>query len=468
MSDAIRILIIDDDPGIRETYQAILSPPGISDVLSEGKDLFGRGVDREIHHALRSYGPYDICLATDGEEGIRFVNDTLEKGGKPFAVAFVDMKMPGLNGAETVKRIWTLDEDIRIVIVTAFSEFTPDGIIRQTGRDDVFYLRKPFHPEEIRQFARVLTNDWRFDLERKQLAKNLEDANRALREKVDEQAAIIVQAEKMASIGILAAGVAHEINNPTAFINGNLSTMKTYSMTIAELLEAYSQLEAALRLGKTDLAGGLLDRIESFKKNNQIDFIMNDINDLVNESLDGTDRIKKIVHDLRTFSHVDESEYRLVDINEIIDAVLTILDKEMKNRITVEKDFSELPQVHCYSRKINQVFMNLLVNAVQAIEDKGVIRIITRLMETGRREDDQFVEIVISDTGVGIQENHMARLFDPFFTTRPVGSGKGLGLSIVYDIIAFHKGEIRVESHPGQGASFKVRLPVKSVFRREL
>lgn len=460
MSDDIRILIIDDDPGIRETYQTILGARNVSGILSEGARLFG---EKERYHRVPSPGSYDICLARDGDEGVRLVNDTLIKQEPPFAVAFVDMKMPGPNGAETAKRIWTLDEEIRMVVVTAFSEFTPDDIIRQTGRDDVYYLRKPFHPEEIRQFARVLSNEWLFDKERKRLAQHLQDANRDLREKVEQQAAIIVQSEKMASIGILAAGVAHEINNPNAFISVNVSTMKTYAQTLSELLELYGQLEAAIRLEQPDMVPDILDRIESFKKNNQIDFILNDMIDLVNESLEGTERIKGIVNDLRTFSRVDETEYREIDINETINATLSILANELDQKAVVEKEFSQLPLVHCCSRKISQVFLNMLMNAIQAIDKHGLIRIATRSVDKGRREEDLFVEIIIADTGKGISEKHMNRLFDPFFTTRPVGQGTGLGLSIVYDIIAFHKGEIFVDSRPGEGTTFTVRLPVRSV-----
>ena len=164
------------------------------------------------------------------------------------------MKMPGIDGAETVKRIWSLDPDIKAVIVTAYSEFTPDDIVRVTGRDDIFYLRKPFNPEEIRQFALALTNQWNLEYEKRLLSHKLEKANEELQDinlnlqaNVRKKTALLVQSEKMASIGILAAGIAHVINNPISFVNGNLSTLKKYSARIRGLLQKYKKMEKSSR-----------------------------------------------------------------------------------------------------------------------------------------------------------------------------------------------------------------------------
>jgi two-component system, NtrC family, sensor kinase len=454
MEESTRILVIDDDPGIREAYAAILCPAQASSIVSKGDVLFGSG---KKEPANRFMAVYDLSIASESEEGIRMVEAAAIKKEPPFAVAFVDMKMPGMGGTEAVNRIWDIDPDIRMVVVTAYSECTPTDIMGATGRDDLFYLRKPFNPEEITQFARALTNEWRSCRDRKRLAAILEEANRNLRRKVEQQAAMIVQSEKMTSIGILAAGVAHEINNPIAFVKGNMSTMRTYNEILATLIGMYRDE----RKNQGDESDAVRRMIE-FEEEHQIDFVLEDMDALVDESLSGVERIQGIVKDLRTFSRVDEAENRCIDINESLRATLKMLHRKLAPDIDVKTDFGELPGVFCYARKISQVFMNLLLNAIQAIEGKGTISIKTDRVDKGRRRSDAMVEIRIVDTGCGIDKKNLPRLFDPFFTTKPVGKGTGLGLSIVYDIITFHRGEVEVDSAPGDGTTVTLRLPVKT------
>ena len=456
-----RILIIDDDPGIRETYRSILLPAPRKDVMAKGAALFGDDDIKTI-----SVPAYKLILAGRGEDGVNKATEAA-KEGEPFAVAFVDMQMPGINGAETAKRLWVNDPEIRIIIVTAYSEYSPEDIIRTCGRSDIFYLRKPFNPEEIRQFARVLTNEWNIEYERKTLSEQLKTANLKLEEinlelqdRVNKQAAMIVQSEKMASVGILAAGVAHEINNPIAYINGNLSTIQKYCRRITKLHDHYERMETMIIEDNLDGANATLNIIRDFKNEKKIDFILGDINDLADESLDGTERVKNIVRDLQTFSRADQGEFKPVDINETINVTLNILANKLKYKADVKKDFEEIPEVHCFPQKISQVFMNLILNAAQAIKDKGIIKITTSYIEEGKRASDVFVEVKISDTGCGIKEKNITKLFDPFFTTKPVGEGTGLGLSIVYDIIKSHGGDIFVHSEEGKGTTFSIKIPV--------
>lgn len=457
-----KIIVIDDDEGIRETYLGIFTPDEESDVLSRGRSLFdGEDAPKKAAPTL----VYDISLAENGTKGIESVS-AAKKNGVPFSVAFIDMKMPGLNGAETSQKIWKIDPDIKIVIVTAYSEYAPEDIIAVTGRDDLFYLRKPFNHEEILQFARALTNEWNLERKRdileaqlKQANEALADMNENLKEKVQKQAAMIVQAEKMASVGLLAAGVAHEINNPIAFINSNLSAVKTYFKKIIGLYEKFKEIELFLKELNTPRAVGLLADLAEFKSKHKIEMIFEDIEDLADESLDGIGRVKTIVKDLKTFSRIDEAELKAVDINAAIDTTLNMVKNEFKYKAEVEKHYGDLPQVVCYPQKISQVFMNLLINAGQAIEAKGKIIIETQKVALGRREQDQYIGISISDTGCGIPEEHLNKLFDPFFTTKPVGQGTGLGLSIVYEIIKAHDGKIDVDSRPGEGTRFTVLLP---------
>jgi signal transduction histidine kinase len=355
-----------------------------------------------------------------------------------------------------------MDPKIKLVIVTAFSEFKPDDIIQVTGRDDLFYLRKPFHPGEIKQFARALTNQWNLECERESLSGKLADINKNLQEKVNQQTALLVQSEKMASIGTLAAGVAHEMNNPISFVNGNLSSIKKYCVRIRDLLEKYEQMEALMDRSRWNEGRSLLEQIRDFKKKQKIDFILQDLVNLAEESLDGTERVGKIVKDLKTFSRIDQEELRYVDVNEVMDATLNIIRNELKYKVEIIKDFDELPKVKCFPHKISQVFMNILVNAAQAIETRGTITIVGRYKQKGHRSDDKYVEISISDTGCGIPKKNLFKVFDPFFTTKPVGQGTGLGLSITYDIIKAHGGKIVVQSEEGTTTTFTITLPLEA------
>jgi two-component system NtrC family sensor kinase len=337
------------------------------------------------------------------------------------------------------------------------------------GRDDIFYLRKPFNPEEIRQFARALSNEWNLEREREALTaqvrrtnQKLVDMNRNLHRKVEEQTALLVQSEKMATVGILAAGVAHEINNPISFVKGNLSTLNTYAVKIRNLLSKYQLLEDAVGKAGEDSQKRMVEEIRAFKADQKIAFVLKDLTDLVAESLEGTDRVKNIVHDLKTFSRVDEANYKAIDLHESIDVTINILWNELKYKVVIEKDYGPCPLVHCYPQKISQVFLNLLHNAVQAIEKQGAIGISTRYLEQGRQAGERFVEVRIADTGCGIPREHLSRVFDPFFTTKPVGQGTGMGLSITYDIIKAHGGNITVESREGEGTTFTIRLPVEA------
>jgi len=269
----------------------------------------------------------------------------------------------------------------------------------------------------------------------------------------------LLQSEKMASIGQLAAGVAHEINNPTGFVSSNLKTLSDYQDDIIMLIEQYRRLTTAL---KENMAiaeypppiSEQLERIADLEAEVDIDFVLNDISDLVKESREGTERIKKIVLDLKDFAHPGEDRPQLADINRNIESTLNVVWNELKYKTTVTKDYGDLPEVECYPQQLNQVFVNLLVNAAQAIEKQGEIKIVTGA-------DDGYVEIRISDTGKGIPEENLSKIFDPFFTTKEVGKGTGLGLNVAYNIIKKHNGTIDVESTVGKGTTFTIRIPAQ-------
>jgi len=259
----------------------------------------------------------------------------------------------------------------------------------------------------------------------------------------------LMQSERMASIGQLAAGVAHEINNPVGFVNSNLGSLKTYVDKLLHLLAVYEQAEP-------QLPPAAQQTVQATKAEVDLNFMRTDLADLLAESLDGLQRVTRIVQDLKNFSHPDESERQLADLEAGLDSTLRVVWNELKYKATVTKAFAGLPQVVCHPFQLNQVFMNLLVNAGQAIEGKGSITVRTGF-------DDAWVWVDIEDTGKGIPAANLARIFDPFFTTKPVGKGTGLGLSMAYGIVKKHGGRIEVQSEVGQGTRFRVWLPREPV-----
>jgi PAS domain S-box-containing protein len=263
--------------------------------------------------------------------------------------------------------------------------------------------------------------------------------------KLEEAQNQLLQSEKMASIGQLAAGVAHEINNPVGFVNSNLGTLQRYVNDMLRLLTAYEQLEGSL-------VDDLLVDIRQLKKEIDAPYMREDIGVLLTESLDGLQRVRRIVQDLKEFSHVDRSELERVKLETGLDSTLNVVWNELKYKAKVVKEYGDTPQIECFPSQLNQVFMNLLINAAHAIEERGLITI-----RTGSDAENVWVEV--EDTGKGIAPEHLGRIFEPFFTTKEVGKGTGLGLSLSYGIVSKHRGHIEVISEVGHGSLFRVVLP---------
>ena len=284
-------------------------------------------------------------------------------------------------------------------------------------------------------------------------AKNnpmLDEALRALKHKHDELSTLseqlkmanrqLLQSEKMAAIGQLAAGVAHEINNPVGFVASNLKTLVGYVRQLLELVDHMNEW------------GG--SELQQLKERFDYDFIREDINGLLAESADGVERVKKIIAALRDFSRSGDDTFSLADLHEGIESTLKVVNNEIKYKAEVIREYGELPPVECIAAQINQVVMNLLVNAAHAIEEFG--RIVIR---TGVERDQAFIEI--EDNGCGIPAHLQRQIFDPFFTTKPVGKGTGLGLALSYNIMEKHNGQISLRSAPGQGSCFRLSLPLR-------
>jgi PAS domain S-box-containing protein len=263
--------------------------------------------------------------------------------------------------------------------------------------------------------------------------------------KLEEAQNQLLQSEKMASIGQLAAGVAHEINNPVAFVNSNLGTLQRYASALLNLLASYEQAEGSL-------ADDVRQDIERLKKEIDAAYLRDEIGNLLTESLDGLQRVKRIVQDLKDFSHVDRAEREWANLETGLESTLNVVWNEVKYKAQVLKEYGDIPQIECFPSQLNQVFMNLLINAAHAIEEQGQIT-----MRTGH--DGEHVWVEVEDTGKGIEPEHLGRIFEPFFTTKPVGKGTGLGLSLSYGIVSKHGGRIEVKSEVGKGSIFRVVLP---------
>ncbi len=278
--------------------------------------------------------------------------------------------------------------------------------------------------------------------------------------RLEDTQAQMLQSEKMASIGQLAAGVAHEINNPTGFISSNLKTLQDYQDDIGQLINKYHELIAIVENDRSaEIPESIKQRIQDirfFEQDIDIGYIKEDITDLIADCREGTARIKKIVIDLKDFAHPGEDRIQSMDINRGLESTLNVVNNEIKYKATVQKDFGDLPEIKGFPQQINQVFMNILVNAAQAIEKRGQIVVKTRHV-------DDHVEIMISDTGCGISRENLQKIFDPFFTTKDIGKGTGLGMNIAYNIVNKHNGTIAVSSEVDKGTAFTIRLPVHAL-----
>jgi signal transduction histidine kinase len=272
---------------------------------------------------------------------------------------------------------------------------------------------------------------------------------KVLNTKLSDAQTKLMQSEKLASIGQLAAGVAHEINNPIGFIFSNFGTLEKYLQDLFEMLAAYEAAEPHI----TDAA--VVQKIRALKETLELDYLREDIPNLMRESRDGVQRVRKIVQDLKDFSRVDaRQEWEFADLHLGLDSTLNIVNNEIKYKADVVKEYGTLPEVQCLPSEMNQVFMNLLVNAAHAITaERGTIT-----LRTGVEGPDVWVEV--ADNGAGIPAENLQRIFDPFFTTKPVGKGTGLGLSLSYGIVQKHHGRMEVSSTLGQGTCFRVTLPI--------
>lgn len=405
-----RLLIVDDDDDLREIFSCYLGEDYLCDTASSADEALAR-------MARESY-----------------------------ALVISDVMMPGRNGVELLREIMIRHPETAVVMVSGVDR--PQRVLDTVRLGAYDYLIKPCDLSVLSMTVeralerRVLlraARHYKLDLERRN-----EELRRSKAE-LERLQAQIIQSEKMASLGQLAAGVAHELNNPAGYLYGNMELLAESARGLERLLALYDAVPLP-----EEMAG----KVRALKEETDYENALADLGSIIADCRHGAERIRDVVQNLRTFSRLDEAEFKKVDIHESIESTLRLLARYYTaENVRLVRDYGDLPLVDCYAGQLNQVWLNLLVNAAYAVRRGGEV-----LIET-RREGDTAV-VVVSDTGGGIAPEHLPRIFDPFFTTKPVGEGTGLGLSVTYGIVERHQGRIEVVSRPGDGATFTVTLPV--------
>jgi two-component system NtrC family sensor kinase len=287
-------------------------------------------------------------------------------------------------------------------------------------------------------------------------ARELYDSNQSLRMALDElnkRKTSLVQQEKLASIGLLAAGIAHEINNPVGFVKSNLQTLLGYLAALTKPLNSY--LEIADELYAQPMSADIKQQLHSINlllAEEDIKFITTDSIDSIEEGLAGIKRIEDIISNLSDYSRTESNKRSLVDINQVVEDALKLIWNELKYRCEITKTFGEIPLIYGSSGQLSQIFVNLAINAAQAMESRGTLAVTTTC-------DQDYIYILFTDNGPGIGEDALLKLFDPFFTTKDIGSGTGLGLYVSYGLAKKHRGQIEASNNAGKGATFTVSLP---------
>lgn len=394
----------------------------------------------------------EIEYATDGEAALQHIYE------KPVDLVLLDIIMPKLTGLQVLEHLrGSKKSDMpKIIMLTTISDSITLKACFDLGASD--YIKKPF--EEMDFISRINSTFREIENERKlkQNAQLLESQNAKLiqvNESLQEAQYHLVQKEKLVAIGELAAGIAHEINNPLAFVISNFTNIRQY-------VDSFEHFTKTI-MNKVEDPALTFDEFKIMASNlwekSDMTFIFEDFPELITDSQKGLDRVAKIVNSMRNFARLsDENYFEYVDINELLEEVFIVVNNEVKYVATLDKNLSQCPPIYCNKGQIEQVFVNLIINAAHAIKGytyagSGVIKV-----ETIPEKD--YCIIMVCDNGSGIDSENLNKIFDPFFTTKPVGQGTGLGLSISHNIIVDkHQGKISVESQSGEGTCFKIALP---------
>lgn len=383
---------------------------------------------------------------------------------KEIDIIILDIIMPNMTGLEVLAHLRsnTKYKDIIIIMYTSLTDKEYLKKSFELGANE--FINKPIEPIEFTARLKAAIKLKSNQLALKDAFEMLNAKNNSLKSttnKLKEMQFQLIQKEKLSAIGELAAGIAHEINNPLGYISSNHETLDKFLKSLKNILTQYRNL--INEINNNSLYDGLVNSINKIKENEEllnIDFILEDIDELMSDSRDGIEKVSKIVKSLRNFARADnEIEGNYYCINDIIEETLLVIKNEWKYSINIEKKYDDIPDIFCNRGQIEQVILNLIINSIQAIkehniDEKGTISITTYY-------DNEFIYASVEDDGPGMKKELFNKIFNPFFTTKDVGKGTGLGLSISHDIIVNkHKGSIDVKSEIGKGTTFTIKLPL--------
>ncbi|MBP0020226.1 MAG: response regulator [Cyanobacteria bacterium SBLK] len=411
-------------------------------LVVDDEPAFESLICRKFRKRIRQ-GELAFIFAANGNEALEKVRENTD-----LDLVLTDINMPQMDGLTLLKELNRLNPTFKTIVISAYGDMKN---IRKAMNEGAFdFLTKPINLNDLEVTVEKILKD---------VKKSKELERRLALSQVQ-----LIQSEKMSGLGQMVAGVAHEINNPMSFMSGNIVHAEEYARDLIELVKIFQEecSQPSERLQEK------MDEIE-------FDFLIEDLPKLMQSMKIGSDRIVEIVRSLRCFSRLDEAKFRKVDIRDNIDSTLMILRNRLKAKsdrpeIEIVQDYSELPCIDCYSGQINQVLMNILSNAIDALEDAlGMKEERDRFMnqspkiwiQTQFSQKPDWISIRLKDNGSGIPEENMTKLFDPFFTTKPIGKGTGLGLSISYEIVTEkHGGQLQIFSELGKGTEFAIELPI--------
>jgi len=427
------ILVIDSNPALRSHLDEMFN--GSTDASLSGTADELTYIIHGCHNCKQALEMIASRKASDSGYELIFVETDLEDG----------------NGLILIKELWKIDPDIHVVLCTADNTLSWEQILNHLGESDqLLILQKPFIDLALRQIVHAMTRKWQLSRQSQHVMKFMEQQIKERTQAIEEANQNLLQSEKLAAIGQLAAGIAHEINTPAQYVGDNIRALSDFFTSITRLIEHYRKLLEESRLDP------LLKAARDQEEQEDLAFILEDAPLAIEQALQGMDQVVRIVQAMKGFSHAGQSRSSSVNINLALENTLLVASNNYKYIADIETQFTEIPAIECFPGELNQVFLNIILNAAHAIEDsnkgRGKITITTNATETG-------IAIRISDTGTGIPEAIRDRIFDPFFTTKDVGKGTGQGLNIGYRIIhEQHGGTLTFQSETGVGTTFIIEL----------
>lgn len=428
------ILVIDPEPALRSHLDTLFNGHAEASLKQNTDTLSYR-----IHGC-------NACVSAIDKIQEAFDHD------QPYHLVFVESQFPDGSGLDLISRLWQIDTDLHIILCSADPTLTWQQIVDTLGESDqLLILQKPFSDLELRQIVHAMIRKWQLSRQSQNVMQFMEMQIHERTQAIEETNKTLLQSEKLAAVGQLAAGIAHEINTPAQYVGDNINAIRDFFNSLTRIMDFYRNV-----LAETE-QHDLLTEIRALEEREDLAFILEDAPLAIEQSLEGMTQIVQIVQAMKGFSHIGQSAATRINLNLALENTLLVARNSYKYIADIDTQFAELPSIECYAGELNQVFLNIIVNAAHAIEDskkgRGKITISTAPTKGG-------VEIRFSDTGNGIPENIRHRIFDPFFTTKDVGKGTGQGLNIAYRIIhEQHGGSLTFISEIGVGTTFIIRLP---------